>query len=48
VCLVLLDEPSTKEGTPYGSKVAAPYAGEVLRRSLHYLGVRPDKREERP
>jgi cell division protein FtsI/penicillin-binding protein 2 len=43
VCLVLLDEPSRKEGTPYGSKVAAPYCAQVLRRSLRYLGVRPDE-----
>jgi stage V sporulation protein D (sporulation-specific penicillin-binding protein) len=42
-CLVLLDEPSTKAGTPYGSSVAAPYCAEVLRRSLRYLGVRPDE-----
>jgi cell division protein FtsI/penicillin-binding protein 2 len=43
VALVLLDEPSTKGGTPYGSKVAAPYCADVLRRSLRYLGVRPDE-----
>jgi cell division protein FtsI/penicillin-binding protein 2 len=43
VCLVLLDEPSPKDGTPYGSKVAAPYCADVLRRSLRYLGVRPDE-----
>ena len=49
VCLVLLDEPSRKEGTPYGSKVAAPYCADVLRRSLRYLGVRPDEvRGDRP
>jgi cell division protein FtsI/penicillin-binding protein 2 len=42
VCLVLLDEPSRK--LPYtGGKVAAPYCAEVLRRSLRYLGVRPDE-----
>ena len=43
IALVLLDEPSRKEGTPYGSKVAAPYCADVLRRSLRYLGVRPDE-----
>jgi cell division protein FtsI/penicillin-binding protein 2 len=43
VCLVLLDEPSKSGGTPYGSRVAAPYCAEVLRRSLRYLGVRPDE-----
>ncbi len=43
VCLVLLDEPSKKGGTPYGSTVAAPYCTEVLRKSLRYLGVRPDE-----
>jgi cell division protein FtsI/penicillin-binding protein 2 len=49
VCLVLLDEPSRKEGTPYGSRVAAPYCADVLRRSLRYLGVRPDEQTgERP
>ncbi|HEU4395142.1 MAG TPA: penicillin-binding transpeptidase domain-containing protein, partial [Planctomycetota bacterium] len=48
VCLVLLDEPSRK--LPYtGGTVAAPYCAEVLRRSLRYLGVRPDEvRGERP
>jgi cell division protein FtsI/penicillin-binding protein 2 len=48
LCLVLLDEPSRKEGVPYGSKVAAPYCAEVLRRSLRYLGVRPDEEEGAP
>jgi cell division protein FtsI (penicillin-binding protein 3) len=43
VCLVLLDEPAKNEGTPYGSKVAAPYCADVLRRSLRYMGVRPDE-----
>ncbi len=43
LCLVLLDEPSKREGTPYGSKVAAPFCAEALRRSLRYLGVRPDE-----
>jgi cell division protein FtsI/penicillin-binding protein 2 len=43
VALVLLDEPSTRAGTPYGSKVAAPFCADVLRRSLRYLGVRPDE-----
>jgi cell division protein FtsI/penicillin-binding protein 2 len=42
VCLVLLDEPSRKDGVPYGGKVAAPYAAEVMRLSLRYLGVRPE------
>jgi cell division protein FtsI (penicillin-binding protein 3) len=46
VCLVLLDEPSRKNGTPYGSTVAAPYCTEVLRKSLRYLGVRPDEDSE--
>jgi len=49
VALVLLDEPSRKGGIPYASKVAAPYCAEVLRRSLRYLGVRPDELSgERP
>ncbi len=43
LCLVLLDEPSRAKGTPYGSRVAAPAVGEILRRSLRYLGVRPDE-----
>jgi cell division protein FtsI/penicillin-binding protein 2 len=46
LCLVLLDEPSRNHGTPYGSAVAAPYCAEVLRRSLRYLGVRPDEGKE--
>jgi len=49
LCLVLLDEPSKERGTPYGSSVAAPYAAEVLRKSLRYLGERPDAEAgERP
>lgn len=43
LCLVLLDEPSRKNGTPYAASVAAPYCIEVLRKSLRYLGVRPDE-----
>ena len=43
ICLVLLDEPARKGGTPYGSTVAAPYCAEILRKSLRYLGVRPDE-----
>jgi len=43
LCLVLLDEPTRRHGTPYGSSVAAPYCSEILRRSLRYLGVRPDE-----
>jgi stage V sporulation protein D (sporulation-specific penicillin-binding protein) len=45
ICLVLCDEPAIRGGTPYGSKVAAPYCADVLRRSLRYLGVRPDEGE---
>jgi cell division protein FtsI/penicillin-binding protein 2 len=41
VCLVTAYVPS--KGQYYGGSVAAPYAGQVLRRALAYLGVKPDK-----
>ncbi|MHC4922563.1 MAG: peptidoglycan D,D-transpeptidase FtsI family protein [Planctomycetota bacterium] len=43
LCLVLMDEPGEEGRTPYGSRVAAPATAEILRRSLRYLGVRPDE-----
>lgn len=38
--LVLVNEP---RGEYYGGLVAAPYAGNIVRRTLQYLEVRPDK-----
>jgi cell division protein FtsI/penicillin-binding protein 2 len=42
VVLVVLDDPS-KGPEPFGGKVAAPAVADILRRSLTYLGVPPDR-----
>jgi cell division protein FtsI/penicillin-binding protein 2 len=42
VVLVVADNPS-KGTEPFGGKVAAPAVAEILRRSLVYLGVPPDR-----
>jgi cell division protein FtsI (penicillin-binding protein 3) len=39
--LVMINEP--KNGAYYGGTVAAPVVGEILKRSLLYLGVKPEK-----
>ena len=39
--LVMINEP--KNGAYYGSTVAAPVVGEIIKRSLLYLGVEPSK-----
>ncbi len=42
ICLVVMvDEPTPRDGTPYGGTVAAPIAREILERALPYLRVPP-------
>jgi cell division protein FtsI (penicillin-binding protein 3) len=43
VVLVVADNPTKGGGEPFGGKVAAPAVAEILRRSLVYLGVPPDR-----
>jgi cell division protein FtsI (penicillin-binding protein 3) len=44
VVLVSVDEPTKREGgRHFGGTVAAPIVGRILKQSLAYLGVRPDK-----
>ncbi|NQT87579.1 penicillin-binding protein 2 [bacterium] len=44
VVIVAVDEPSnTAAGRHYGGTVAAPAVGQIIQRTLAYMGVEPDK-----